>query len=206
MMRAHHRTLQAMKSARSNHPIGFNLSLQDEQAVGAYSRRDRKCAEVYDRWLAAAAGSDFLGVQPYTRARVGKSGDLGPEDGVEVTQMGYEFWPEALEACVRYASARIQVPIYITENGVSTEDDSRRIEYIDRALTGLQRCIVDGIDVRGYIHWSLLDNFEWIFGYRPKFGLVAVDHKTQERSIKPSAHYLGAIARANSLSRVGVTR
>jgi len=148
------------------------VAIQDEQAVGLNSKRDRKCAEVYDPWLAAAAQSDFLGVQTYTRGRIGKSGDLGPEQGVELTQMGYEFWPEALEPCVRYASARVSVPIYITENGIGTEDDTRRIEYIDRALLGLRACLTDGIDVRGYIHWSFLDNFEWIYGYRPKFGLV----------------------------------
>ena len=128
-----------------------------------------------------------------------KSGDLGPEHGVELTQMGYEFWPEALEPCVRYASAKVNVPIYITENGIGAEDDTRRIEYIEKALLGLRNCLTDGIDVRGYIHWSLLDNFEWIFGYRPKFGLVAVNRDTQERTVKPSALYLGGIARSNSL-------
>jgi beta-glucosidase len=111
--------------------------------------------------------------------------------------MGYEFWPEALEACLRYASARAPVPLYVTENGIGTGDDARRIEYIRRALDGVVNCLADGIDVRGYIHWSLLDNFEWIMGYRPKFGLVAVNRATQERSIKPSAHYLGEIARRN---------
>ena len=85
------------------------------------SRRDRKCAEVYEPWLAAASGSDFLGIQTYTRCRVGKKGDLGPEPGVELTQMGYEFWPDALEACLRYAAARVRVPIYITESGIATE-------------------------------------------------------------------------------------
>ena len=89
------------------------------------------------------------------------------------------------------------MPIYVTENGVSTEDDARRIEYIERALDGVRRCLADGIDVRGYIHWSLLDNFEWIYGYRPKFGLVAVDRATQQRTIKPSARYLGEIAKRN---------
>jgi beta-glucosidase len=113
--------------------------------------------------------------------------------------MGYEFWPEALEASLRYAAERAAVPIYVTENGVSTEDDTRRVEYIQRALAGVQNCLASGIDVRGYIHWSLLDNFEWIMGYRPKFGLVAVDRQTQERTIKPSAHYLGAAARGNRI-------
>ncbi|HLK68100.1 MAG TPA: family 1 glycosylhydrolase [Bryobacteraceae bacterium] len=199
MIAAHHRALEALKSGPGSYPVGVNIAIQDEQAVGPKSSRDKKCAEVYDSWLAAAAGSDFLGVQSYTRCRVGQKGDLGPEPGVELTQMGYEFWPQALEPCIRYASQRANVPIYVTENGVSTEDDSKRIEYTRQALASLLRCLADGIDVRGYIHWSLLDNFEWIMGYRPKFGLVAVDRKTQERTVKPSAHYLGEIARGNCL-------
>ncbi len=205
MISAHHRARIAMKSGPGDYPVGVNISVQDEQAVGPKSKRDKKCAEVYDPWLAAAAQSDFLGLQTYTRCRVGKSGDLGPEPGIELTQMGYEFWPEALETCLRYAAERVSVPIYITENGISTEDDTRRVEYIHRALAGVRNCLAAGIDVRGYIHWSLLDNFEWIFGYRPKFGLVAVDRSTQERTIKPSAHYLGEIARGNRIpDSVGV--
>jgi beta-glucosidase len=188
-----------MKSASGNFSVGVSIALQDEQPVGPDSKRDRKRAEVYEPWLEAAQQSDFLGVQTYTRCRVGKKSDAGPEPGIELTQMGYEFWPEALEACLRYAGARVSVPIYITESGVATEDDSRRVEYIRRALDGVLNCLGDRIDVRGYIHWSLLDNFEWIMGYRPKFGLVAVNRATQERSIKPSARYLGEIARQNQI-------
>ena len=199
MIPAHRRARAALKSGPGDYPVGVSVALQDEQAVGPRSQRDRKCAEVYGPWLAAAAESDFLGVQTYTRCRVGKNGDLGPEPGVELTQMGYEFWPEALEACVRYARSQAAVPVYITENGVSSADDNRRIEYIRRALAGVLRCLADGIDVRGYIHWSLLDNFEWIMGYRPQFGLVAVDRESQQRSVKPSAHYLGEIARRNRI-------
>jgi len=197
MTAAHRLALEAMKAGRGSYPAGIALSLQDEQAAGPESRRDRKCTEVYDPWLAAAAGSDFLGVQAYTRCGVGKKGDVPPESGAELTQMGYEFWPEALEASVRYAAARVRLPIYITENGIATEDDSRRTVYIQRALEGLARCLADGIDVRGYIHWSLLDNFEWVLGYRPKFGLIAVDRATQRRTVKPSARLLGEIARQN---------
>jgi beta-glucosidase len=145
-------------------------------------------------------------VQAYTRARVSKKGDLGPEPGVELTQMGYEYWPDALEACLRSAAARVSVPIYITESGVATADDSRRIDYIQRSLQGVLRCLADGIDVRGYVHWSLMDNFEWIFGYRPKFGLVAVDRATQERTVKPSARYLGEIARTNRIPEPAAIR
>ncbi len=199
MIATHHRAVEVMKSGPGSFPVGVSISMQDEQAVGADSKRDKKCAEVYDPWLAAGNRGDFLGIQVYTRCRVGKKGDLSPETGAEITQMGYEFWPEALEACLRYTHARVKAPIYVTENGVSTEDDERRIEYIRRALDGVLKCLADGIDVRGYIHWSLLDNFEWIMGYRPKFGLVAVDRTTQERTIKPSALYLGEIARKNRM-------
>jgi len=206
MIAAHHRAVGALKSGPGSYPVGVNIGIQDEQAVGPNSRRDRKCAEVYDPWLAAASKSDFLGVQAYTRGRVGKKGDLGPEPGVELTQMGYEFWPDALEACLRYAAARVSVPIYITESGIATDDDSRRIEYIRHSLAGVLRCLESGIDIRGYIHWSLLDNFEWIMGYRPKFGLVAVDRASQKRTVKPSAHYLGGIARQNHIPDLAAIR
>jgi beta-glucosidase len=109
--------------------------------------------------------------------------------------MGYEFYPEALEHTIRLASKETGVPVIVTENGVATENDTRRVEYIQRALNGVKRCLDDGVDVRGYIHWSLLDNFEWIFGFGPKFGLIAVDRDTQ----KPSAVMLGKIAKTNSL-------
>lgn len=206
MTAAHRRGVEALKSGPGCYPVGVNIALQDEQAVGRDSKRDKKCAEVYVPWLEAAACGDFLGIQAYTRCRVGKKGDLGPEPGVELTQMHYEFWPEAVAACLRYAAARVRLPIYITESGVATEDDSRRVEYIRRSLNGVLECLAEGIDVRGYIHWSLLDNFEWIFGYAPKFGLVAVDRATQLRTVKPSAHYLGEIARSSEIPDLSPVR
>jgi beta-glucosidase len=200
MLPTHHRALAAIKAGPGKYPVGVTLAMQDEQAVGADSRRDEKRELLYGPWLDAAAKGDFIGVQNYTRARVGKDGDLPPDAGAELTQMGYEFWPDALEQTIRYAAARAKVPVYVTENGIATEDDARRVEYINRALAGVGKCLADGIDVRGYFHWSLLDNFEWNFGYRPKFGLVAVDRQTFARTVKPSARLLGSIARANRVS------
>jgi beta-glucosidase len=113
--------------------------------------------------------------------------------------MGYEFWPQALEATVRRAADVAQVPVIVTENGISVTDDAERVEYVTAALQGLGRGLDDGIDVRGYFYWSLLDNFEWAEGYGPTFGLVGVDRQTQERTVKPSARWLGAMARANTL-------
>ena len=96
--------------------------------------------------------------------------DLPPKPGVELTQMRYEYWPDALEQTIRYAAAQANTPVYVTESGIATDDDDRRIEYIRRSLDGVKNCLRDKIDVRGYIHWSLLDNFEWLEDYRPKFG------------------------------------
>jgi beta-glucosidase len=113
--------------------------------------------------------------------------------------MGYEYWPHALEVAIRHAAEVAAAPIVVTENGIGTTDDDQRVRYVREALEGLGRCLDDGIDVRGYYYWSLMDNFEWVLGYRPRFGLVAVDRETQVRTPKPSARWLGAIARANRL-------
>jgi beta-glucosidase len=89
------------------------------------------------------------------------------------------------------------LPVIVTENGIATDDDTRRIAYIERALRGVAACLRDGLDVRGYTYWSALDNFEWNSGYRPTFGLIAVDRRTQARTVKPSARWLGRVARAH---------
>jgi len=200
MLEAHRLAAAALKSSRGKYPVGMCLALADLQAVpGGEARRDRIKAECQDIFFEAARGDDFVGVQTYTRNRIGANGTLRPEAGVERTMMHYEFWPEALEATIRQASAVAKVPVIVTENGIGTDKDDRRIEYVRRALNGVARCIRDGIDVRGYYYWSLLDNFEWNSGYRPTFGLVAVDRETQARTIKPSAQWLGNIARANAI-------
>jgi beta-glucosidase len=196
LLQAHRDAYTAIKSGPGKFPVGVNLAIIDAQAVGADSQLDRKRQECYAPWLEAAAGSDYVGVQTYGRALIGKDGALPPPAGAELNQMGEEFYPQALEHTIRYAAAATRKPVYVTENGIATEDDARRIAYIKVAVPCVARCIADGIDVRSYIHWSLLDNFEWLFGFRPKFGLVAVDRKTQARTVKPSARYLGDLARS----------
>lgn len=199
MLAAHRHGYQAIKAVRGDLPVGVTLAIADEQGVGAGNRAAQKRQELYGAWLKAAGESDFVGVQTYTRNLVGPNGDLEIPKGAEVTQAGYEFYPAALGNTIRYAAATSGKPVYVTENGVATADDRRRIAYIDGALAALRTCIDDGVDVRGYIHWSLLDNFEWSSGYRPKFGLVAVDRTSFRRTVKPSALHLGGYARANSI-------
>jgi beta-glucosidase len=195
---AHAKAKDAMKSALPSMPVGFNLALTDDQPAAHDSHLEQKRAECYAPWLEVARSCDYLGVQTYSRTLVGVR-DLPPAPGVELTQNGMEFYPECLEHTVRYAAKEAKVPILVTENGVATEDDTRRVVYYSRAVAGLKRAMDDGVDVRGYVTWSLLDNFEWVFGFTPKLGIVAVDLKTQQRTTKPSGVFLGNIARKNSL-------
>jgi beta-glucosidase len=200
MLAAHARGREALKAGRGNFPVGITLAMQDYQALpGGEGHRDEARAQSFDPFLELARADDFVGVQTYSRHRFGPQGVLEPEAGVPVLIMGYEFWPEALEATVRYAAQKAGVPIYVTENGIGTTDDEQRVEYVQRALRGVVRCLRDGIDVRGYFYWSLMDNFEWLFGYGPQFGLVGVERETQMRRPKPSAHWLGRIARENAI-------
>ena len=122
------------------------------------------------------------------------------EPGVRLTQMGYEFRPHAVAATVRRAAEVLPgKPIVVTEHGVATANDAERIEFITVGLRALHKVIADRIPLVGYIHWSGFDNFEWASGYTMQFGLIAVNRTTQERTLKPSARFLGDIARSNRL-------
>jgi beta-glucosidase len=201
LVAAHRAGVEAIRSGPGDVPVGLTLSMTDYQLQPGgeeWLERIRRPSE--DVFLEATEGDDFVGVQTYTRMRVGPDGGLGGEEGVPTTQMGYEFWPEALEGTIRRAWDKTGgLPVFVTENGIGTEDDAARIEYVRRALHGVSRCLDDGLDVRGYFYWSLLDNFEWVLGYGPTFGMVAVDRRTFARTPKPSASWLGTVARANGL-------
>jgi beta-glucosidase len=197
---AHRRGVESVRACRSDLPVGLTLAMSDYQPVdgGAQAMLDiRRMSE--DVFLEATSGDDFIGVQTYTRQRIGSDGQLEPEPGVETTLMGYEFYPQALEATIRRAAEVTGITVVVTENGVAVADDGRRIDFVSAALRGVGRCLDDGLNVRGYFYWSAFDNFEWAYGYGPTFGLVAVDRVTQERLPKPSAAWLGEIARRGSL-------
>ena len=198
ILAAHHQAKAAIKAERPSLPVGLTIAMQEMQAVsGGEAVRDQMRQELQDVYLQAAREDDFVGIQTYSRERFGPDGRLDPEEGVELTQMGYEFWPEAIGATLRRARDVAGVPLIVTENGIGAEDDSRRLEYYQRALQSVAGCLRDGLDVRGYFAWSAFDNYEWMLGYRPTFGLIAVDRETQKRIVKPSARWLGAVARAN---------
>jgi len=199
-VRAHRLAVEALRSGPGSFPVGLTLSMEELVAgEGGEGTRDAAEAILEDTFLAATDGDDFIGVQCYERTVLGPTGPLPPPAGTRLTQMGYEYWPQVVEYTVKRAASFTGLPVVVTENGIATEDDRERIEFLAEALDGLHRCITDGTDVRGYFVWSLLDNFEWHLGFGPKLGLVAVDPTTFERRVKPSARWFGELAQRNSL-------
>jgi beta-glucosidase len=198
----HRAGVDAIRNAIPEVPVGLTLSMTDYQAAeGGEEKMERIRYLSEDIYLEATDGDDFIGVQVYSRNVIGPNGWVGPLPGVPVVDMGYEFWPQSLGACLRRASAMTEakIPLWVTENGIGTTDDTQRVDYVRQALIGVLDAIDDGIDVRGYTYWSLLDNFEWALGYRPRFGLVSVDRETFVRTPKESARWLATVIANNAL-------
>lgn len=197
---AHTKARAAIKRVRPGIQVGLTLALPDVQALpGGEARAERVWRDYFRQYLDVISGDDVLGVQNYTREVYGPEGVVPPEPGAELTQMGYVYDPEALARVLRRVAGEVSVPLLVTEHGVATDDDARRVEFIRRGLQGLRDCLADGVDVRGYLYWSTFDNFEWNFGYAKRFGLIGVDRSTQRRYVKDSARYLGEIAQRNGL-------
>ncbi len=153
-----------------------------------------------------AATHDFIGLNYYTREMV-RFNLLKPQalfregftrPGSATNDMGWEIYPPGLYRALMRLK-HYDKPIYITENGIPAVDDSLRQNYLRDHLIQTHRAVRDGADVRGYFHWSLLDNFEWESGLTPRFGLIEVDYKTQKRSPRPSAWIYSKVAAQNKL-------
>lgn len=196
-MAAGHRAAKAaIKARRPELPVGLSLAIIDDVVVGDDPRvRDRKRAEVYERWLELARDDDFVGVQNYERRLYNGDGEVPLPDDAVRNHMGSGIEPESLAGAVRYAHEMTGLPILVTEHGMSTPDDKLRASFIEPALRALADAMDSGVPVIGYIHWSLLDNFEWIFGYEGQLGLYAVDRTTFERTAKPSAGVYASLVR-----------
>ncbi len=154
---------------------------------------------------------DFYGCNIYqsTQVRAGEDGRtevVQPGQGGAHTHFGWNVTPESLYWGPKFFSERYKLPIVVTENGLSLNDwvgldgqvrDHGRIDFLNRYLRELDRAVADGVDVRGYFHWSILDNFEWAEGYKHRFGLVYVDYATQQRIPKESAYWFQRVMETN---------
>ena len=196
---AHRLAVDSVHATTPQARVGVTLALQEIAAEpGGEEAADRADEFVNRRYLRdMGAVGDFVGVQTYTRVVFGPDG-IKPPAG-QVSDNGLELAPGALTATCRQAQAITGLPVLVTEHGVDFGDanDGLRVALIEDTLRELAPAIADGLDVRGYLHWSLIDNFEWFNGYHGHFGLLGNDRKTQRRWIRPSAIRYGSIARAN---------
>ena len=190
---AHAAGRDAIKAAASHVKVGMTLALQD-MLPGRGG--DDLYHRIYDGsrapYYAAAAHDDFIGVQSYNRMFTGPSGWLPTPPGAG-DMWGRDANPDVLAAVIREVHAKCGAPVLVTENGINTADDAQRVAHLTATLDHLARVRAAGIPVLGYIHWSLLDNFEWGSGYTPRFGLVAVDRTTFRRTPKPSLAAYGRL-------------
>jgi len=132
---------------------------------------------------------DFLGVNFYFSNRV--YGYRIHNPGERLSDMGWDMSPGDLEHALERLHAKYHLPIIVTENGCADASDEKRQWWMTHTILALQRALAEGVDVRGYLHWSLLDNFEWDKGRWPRFGLIAVDYRTMERTVRPSGRRYG---------------
>jgi beta-glucosidase len=199
---AHHAVRDIVRQ-RVGAKVGWTIA---NPALTATRGNEDKLVEVRyaqeDLYLEGSIGDDFVGVQSYSSQEVDANGIVPHPDHPDNTLTGAAYRPDALGIAVRHAWEVTGLPILVTENGIATADDERRIAYTREALTHLFAAVDDGVDVRGYLHWSALDNYEWGH-WKPTFGLIAVDRETFERHPKPSLAWLGDMARTNRETVIG---
>ena len=198
----------------------MNRQFLDPVFLGAYPE---ELGDIYGRGLPPFPDADmrlirepidFLWINYYSRSVMRAAPESPPfyagavkQPGAEHTEMGWEVFPQGLKSCLLWVAGRYgDVPLYVTENGSAFADppaiagrvgDPRRVEYLREHLQAAHEAIREGAKLQGYFAWSLLDNFEWAFGYAKRFGLVRVDFETQARTPKDSALFYRRVIESN---------
>lgn len=215
LLAAHDAAYRALKETRPDARVGVAHHLRAVEPARPRSRADRAAAALFERVFnqafarAACAHrtQDFFGLNYYSRDVVRFSPrraaelfvERGVPEGAPVSDLGWEIYPPGLGHLVRTWAKRSGLPVYVTENGIADARDAKRGAFLVDHLREIERAIADGVDVRAYYHWSLLDNFEWAEGYEPRFGLVEVNYATGERNMRESARLYARIAAARAL-------
>jgi beta-glucosidase len=187
-VRAHRLAYRAIKDADSSANVGASVNLTYFEAAPGVVNRIRKFFA--DRFWNGyfldhvRRELDFIGVNYYFHNRI-KWG-FNKNENKKVSDMGWEIYPEGMYRVIR-SLKKYQLPVYITENGLADARDAQRAAFLREHLDWIKRAMNEGADVRGYLHWSLMDNFEWDKGFGPRFGLVEVNYKTMQRIVRPSA-------------------
>ncbi len=193
----------AYKTIHNDHPeakVGAATNLSYfEAGSGTANQLLKWLAERYWNYYflrKTTAYFDFIGLNYYFHNRI----YYGFNKNVNkiISDLGWEVYPDGLYHVLKDL-AELKKPIYITENGMADAKDLYRADFIKNSLKNIHKAMSENADVRGYLHWSLLDNFEWESGFGPRFGLVEMDYKTLERRIRQSAYEYAKIAKENAL-------
>ncbi len=202
----HREAFAAIRQADPDMRLGIAKHWIDFRPLDAGDRLHRLGSRLqhhlFNRWYLDQVKShcDFIGINYYARQYTTGLLRQVPlaAQGAPHTEMGWSIVPEGLRLALVEA-ASYGLPLIVTENGIACQDDLQRLRYITSHLAAVRQAMAAGADVRGYQYWSLLDNFEWAEGYRPEFGLIAVDRQTQSRTVRESARRYGEIAKTGLL-------
>lgn len=194
LLKAHKRAYKILKKQKPMLQIGLAMQLANIQAKRPHNFIDTmatKWMRYYWNWWfmnRSKNRQDFVGINYYFSDYYKGLWVNNPK--VPLNDLGWYMEPEGLYPLLLRVWAHYKKPIYVTENGVADESDDYRRWWLEETIVAMEKAISEGVDLRGYLHWSLLDNFEWKYGWWPKFGLVEVDRKKgMRRTIRPSARW-----------------
>lgn len=202
LIRAHRAVYRAIKTARPEAQVGIakNQIYYEARSGRAWNRFLKRVADwAWNFYFLdhIKDAQDFIGLNHYFHNRI--DGWFGKNEDARLSDMGWELYPEAIHHAL-VGLKKYTVPVYVTENGLADARDAQREWFLRETLANVHRAIRDGgVDVRGYLHWSLMDNFEWQHGFWPRFGLIEVDYATQGRKPRPSARVYKKICEENGL-------
>lgn len=192
---AHRRAYRILKKRKPSLQVGLAHQLGNIQSKRPHSVVDQAATRwmryFWNWWFLnrVRKEQDFIGINYYfTDYYTGRARRANPR--VPLNDLGWYMEPEGLYPLLLSVWRRYKKPIIITENGLADARDEYRRWWLEETIVAMSRALSEGVDLRGYLHWSLLDNFEWKYGWWPKFGLVEVDRKTMKRTVRPSAKWL----------------
>ncbi|OGE43657.1 hypothetical protein A3B45_01260 [Candidatus Daviesbacteria bacterium RIFCSPLOWO2_01_FULL_39_12] len=211
LAQAHKKAYRLLHQLTRGKPVGFSQNIQSFETPHKHSFLEQfsviisDILENHSFYFLTKKSNDFLGINYYFHHRfnhltledISEVTKLSVDTTHDVSDLGWEIYPEGMfDVLTDFADG---LPTYITECGIASTNDDRRVRFLVHYLQEVYRAIKTGADVKGFFYWSLIDNFEWHHGFEPRFGLVEVDYQTQKRIIRPSAKVYAEIIEHNGI-------
>ena len=199
LIKAHNETYPIIKKINPESKVSIAFNLESFEAVNFV---DRFFVKIYS-WFRnevliwkTKKNLDFIGLNYYFHSRVHFG--MKRNKAEKFSDLNWHLRPEKIYDMLMVLK-KYNKPVYITENGLADSTDKHRWWFIHESVRAIHKSIEEGVDVKGYLHWSLTDNFEWHHGFWPRFGLIKIDYKTLKREIRPSARYYEKICKTNTI-------